>query len=153
VDLTDITTRERAANAPKPIRPRRYRRVKRRWPHFLRAWRNAHGLSLDQLAERINQLRGKKLFTGSYLGRVELGDRPYTQEMLEGYADALGCTPGDLLSRAPRDPAAAWQALIAELPGLERELSQEAVSRVTTAKVPRRTSRHRKRPEDPSKKP
>lgn len=82
----------------------------KRRPHFMRAWRDSQGLTLDEMATAINDLTGKRL-TGPYLSRIETGKLQYKQDVLEAFARVIGCTPADLLARAPADPDAVWQKL------------------------------------------
>jgi transcriptional regulator with XRE-family HTH domain len=68
--------------------------------HF-KAWRKHRGLTQEQLAERIGIAR-------SYLTKIERGDRRYDQPFLEAAAEALRCTPADLIMRDPTDPEGLW---------------------------------------------
>lgn len=95
--------------------------------------------------KRRRRVTGPPVLSPAHMSRVETGLRQYTQEILEAYAEILGCTPADLISRPPRDPARAYRELIAELPGLERELTPDAVERVTRAVIPRRSGPHKKK--------
>lgn len=81
-----------------------------RRPSFMRAWRESHGLTLEQMAAAVNELRRWKI-TGAYLQRIEVGRLQYKQDILEAYADVLSCAPADLLSRKPRDPDEVWAEL------------------------------------------
>jgi transcriptional regulator with XRE-family HTH domain len=79
-------------------------------PHFVRAWRRCRGLTQAQLAERIGIDR-------SYLSNIETGQRRYDQPFLEAAAEALRCSPADLISRDPttnKDIADLWSALTPE---------------------------------------
>jgi transcriptional regulator with XRE-family HTH domain len=69
--------------------------------HHLRAWRKYRELTQEQLAERIGIAR-------SYLTKIERGDRRYDQPFLEAAADALRCSPADLITRDPTDSEALW---------------------------------------------
>jgi transcriptional regulator with XRE-family HTH domain len=68
---------------------------------YFKAWRKHRGLTQEQLAERIGIAR-------SYLTKIERGDRRYDQPFLEAAADALRCSPADLLMRDPTDPEGLW---------------------------------------------
>lgn len=70
--------------------------------HFLREWREHRGLSLRKLADRMESEPGVPLYSHAQIGRFETGENNYTQDFLEALADALRCTPGDLLSVDPR---------------------------------------------------
>lgn len=69
--------------------------------HFLRQWREYRGLSLRKLAERMEVEPGVPLTSHANLGRIETFQQPYSQEILEAAAIALGCTVSDLLMVDP----------------------------------------------------
>jgi len=68
---------------------------------YFKEWRKYRGLTQEQLAERIGIAR-------SYLTKIERGDRRYDQPFLEAAADALRCSPADLIIRDPTDSEAIW---------------------------------------------
>lgn len=70
-------------------------------PTFIRHWREYRGLSLERLADRLST-------TKASLSRIERGLQPYSQPLLEALAEALICTPADLLMRNPLDPDGIW---------------------------------------------
>lgn len=78
---------------PKPKRSRR--------PTYLRQWRKFRSLSLDKASEMIGMSREN-------LGRIEKGEVPYNQDVLEPLADAYECEVADLLMRDPLDSQAMW---------------------------------------------
>ena len=57
---------------------------------YIAEWREARGLTQEQLAERISMSR-------STLSKMETSDSPYTQRSLEAIAVALRCKPHELL--------------------------------------------------------
>lgn len=63
-------------------------------PWFLREWREDKNITVEGLAERIG-------VSGATISRLENRKQPYSQPLLEALADALSCTPGDLVSRPP----------------------------------------------------
>lgn len=67
---------------------------------FIREWRIFRGLSQEKLAGRLGT-------TAASISRLEKGEQPYSQEILEGIAEALICEPQDLLMRKP-DQDAMW---------------------------------------------
>jgi transcriptional regulator with XRE-family HTH domain len=69
----------------------------RRRPTFIRQWRKHRGLTLEQLAARLNGM------APSNLSMLERGERGYTQDTLESIADALGTDVSALLTRNPPD--------------------------------------------------
>lgn len=86
-----------AAMAKKSAIPpkRQFRRT------FIRQWREHRGLTLEQLADRVEM-------TPSYLSMFERGLRGYTQNTLEALAIALQTDAASLLMRDPTDEAAIW---------------------------------------------
>lgn len=76
----------------------------RRRRTFIKEWRVFRKLSQEQLADRMNT-------TKANISRVENAVQPYTQDLLEAVADALGTHAGTLLTRGPTEadiiPAAA----------------------------------------------
>jgi transcriptional regulator with XRE-family HTH domain len=69
--------------------------------HFFRAWREYRGLSRDELAQRLG-------ISAAILGRIERMQQGYSQEFLEGCADALRTDPASLVMRDPGDPDGIW---------------------------------------------
>lgn len=64
---------------------------------FLREWRKHRARTLVQVAEHLNMTHGQ-------LSKIERGDQPYNQALLEALADLYMCDVVDLLIRAPADP-------------------------------------------------
>lgn len=74
---------------PNPPAPRR---------HFIREWRKSvPNLTLARLADRVG-------IAQSSLSRIERGEQPYSQPILEALAEAIGCEPADLIGRLPGAP-------------------------------------------------
>lgn len=70
------------------------KREKRKYrPTKIRAWRKAKGFSLEELAPYAEM-------TPSNLSKVERGDLPYTQHLLEALAAKFRCEPDEIL-RSP----------------------------------------------------
>lgn len=80
---------------------------------FIREWRQYRGYTLEQLAEMIGT-------THATLSRIERGQRPYNQVLLEILAEALLTDPASLLIRNPQEPTAIWTIWDQAQPG-ERE--------------------------------
>jgi transcriptional regulator with XRE-family HTH domain len=72
---------------------------KTRW--FLKEWRKHRGYTQDRLAEMTG-------LSKPFISQLERGDRGYTQDTLELFAEALQCAPSDLLMRDPSDPEGLW---------------------------------------------
>src|ERR1700741_2248847 len=100
--------------------PNRIRGPQARRKTFLRQWRKKHGLSLDRAAARIAAL-GSEHMPGAQLSRIEKGESPYTQDLLELAADAYGTDVASLLMRDPTDPEAMWSIWDRAKPG-ERKM-------------------------------
>ena len=87
---------------PPVVKPKHTRK-----PTRLRAWRKHRELTLAQAAERVD-------VEGTTLGRIERGESPYNQDILERLALAYGCEPEDLLRidpTAPDPPRLVWDRL------------------------------------------
>lgn len=68
---------------------------------YIRQWREKRGLSLRQLAARMEEMPGGRTISHASLGRIETGTQPYTQPILEGLSAALGVEIADLLNVNP----------------------------------------------------
>lgn len=68
------------------------------------------------------------------LGRIERGDQPYNQDLLEALADLYGCTEADLLMRDPSAPNAIWSIWDQAKPGERRMIvaAAEAIHKTAT---------------------
>lgn len=62
--------------------------------HHLRAWRLYRGLTIGPCAEHAGIHR-------TQLGRIELGEQPYSERVVVRLAALYQCSPGDLLDRVP----------------------------------------------------
>lgn len=72
-----------------------------RKPTYLREWRKKRGKTLEQVAEHLHM-------SHSQLSRIERGQQPYNQELLEELAELYMCDVVDLLIRDPSDPDGLW---------------------------------------------
>lgn len=86
---------------------------------FIRQHREAKGLTLEALAERVGEKIGG--MTHASLSRIERGLQPYSQPILEAIADALQTDVYSLLYRDPLDPEAIWTIWDQAKPG-ERQM-------------------------------
>ncbi len=91
-----------AQDAPPPPQARR--------PTFIRAWRKHRGLTLAQLADRLATELEVEISEGQ-ISRIERGETPYSQDILEAVAAALRCEPADLIMRDPSTPDAIWSLI------------------------------------------
>lgn len=93
---------------------------------FLREWRRSKpGRTLEQVAEQLHMSQPQ-------LGRIERGDQPYNQDLLEALADLYGCAVVDLLIRDPSDPDAIWSIWERAKPGVKRQIVEVADALVRT---------------------
>lgn len=90
---------------------------------YFKQWRVHRGLSQEQLADRLGT-------SVPSISRIENGTQPYTQDVLEALAEALGTDPASLLMRDPDAPEAMWsiwdQAKVSERQLIE-ELARSVV--------------------------
>jgi transcriptional regulator with XRE-family HTH domain len=68
---------------------------------YFREWRKHRGYTQDALADMIG-------VTTSTISQLETGKQGFTDSTLIALADALKCSPGDLLMRNPLDAEAPW---------------------------------------------
>lgn len=93
---------------------------------YLREWRRSKpGRTLEQVAAALHMSQPQ-------LGRIERGDSPYNQDLLEALAELYGCTVADLLMRDPSDPDALWSVWDNALPGEKPLISSAAVAVANT---------------------
>lgn len=62
--------------------------------HYLRAWRDFHGISQEDAAAAINVERGT-------LSKIENAKVPYQQQYIEGLAKLYKCSPAALIGTDP----------------------------------------------------
>jgi len=65
-------------------------------PNHLKAWRELRGMTLEQLADKVDTSPGM-------ISMLESGDRGLSAKWLRRLAPALKTTPGHLLEHDPRD--------------------------------------------------
>jgi transcriptional regulator with XRE-family HTH domain len=69
---------------------------------YIKEWRERRGLSLRRLADRLEQTPGGDLLIShASIGRIEKGQQPYSQPILEAIAFALGVPAYMLLEVNP----------------------------------------------------
>lgn len=69
--------------------------------HYIKEWRLKRGLSLRKLAARMEVSPGEELISFASLGRIEKGQQPYSQPILEALGVALGVKPYMLIEMNP----------------------------------------------------
>lgn len=90
---------------------------------YLREWRKVKpGRTLEMVAAEMNMSQPQ-------LGRIERGDSPYNQDLLEALADLYGCTVADLLMRDPTKPDNIWSIWDYAKPG-EKKLIEAAADAI-----------------------
>lgn len=82
---------------------------------FLREWRKKNGKTLEAVAEHLHM-------SHSQLSRIERGEQPYNQELLEALADLYMCDVVDLLIRDPSDPEGMWTLWEKAKPGERKQI-------------------------------
>lgn len=102
---------------PKPKRARR--------PNYLRQWRKFRHLTLAGVGAEIGM-------DGTNLGRIEKGEVPYSQDLLELLADLYGCEVSDLLVRDPSDPEGIWSIWEQAKPAMRQQIVRVAKALVET---------------------
>src|SRR3569623_245739 len=81
-----------------------------RRPTYIRAWRKHRLLTLGQLADRLKVELEVDISEGQ-LSRIERGETPYSQDILEALSHVLRCEPADLIMRDPTQPDAIWSLI------------------------------------------
>jgi transcriptional regulator with XRE-family HTH domain len=71
---------------------------------YIRSWRKHRGFTLDQMVGRMAEIGVET--TGATLSRIERGQQPYSQDILEAIAEALNVSPADLIENNPELPEA-----------------------------------------------
>lgn len=65
-------------------------------------------MTLRGVAQKITDMRGEPLVSYPSLARIETGDQPYSQPILEALADALDVPIESLLAHDPKSPDRIW---------------------------------------------
>lgn len=68
---------------------------------YIAEWRKFRGYSQVRLEHRMERSPGEPLISRVSIGRIEKGLQPYSQPILEAIAEALDCTPWELLEVNP----------------------------------------------------
>lgn len=97
---------------------------------FIRDWRKHRGKTLVQAAEYLHMNHGQ-------LSRIERGEQPYNQYLLEKLADFLMCDPVDLLVRNPNDPEAIWSIWDKAKPGERAQIVAVANALIESRERPK----------------
>jgi transcriptional regulator with XRE-family HTH domain len=82
---------------------------------FLRQWRKHRSKTLEGVADQLHM-------SHSQLSRIERGEQPYNQELLEALADLYMCDVVDLLIRDPSQQEAIWTLWQKAKPGERRQI-------------------------------
>lgn len=69
--------------------------------YFFREWRKHRGYTQEELADIVG-------VRASSISQLETGKQGFTDTTLMALAEALNCSPGDLLMRNPLDQDAPW---------------------------------------------
>lgn len=106
---------------PKPRKPQ----------FFFREWRKHRQFNQEELAELVG-------VTPSTISQLETGKQGFTDSTLTALAEALTCTPGDLLMRNPLDldaPWSIWDSVKKTTPERRREIVAVVETMLRTAKA------------------
>lgn len=85
--------------------------------HFLLEWRKFRSLSQEKVSERLAALSEQRPqipgverigITRGNLSRIERGEVPYSQPLLELLAEIYQTDAASLIMRNPKDPLAIW---------------------------------------------
>lgn len=87
---------------------------------FIREWRKSRGLTLEQLAARLDDM------APSNLSMLERGQRGYVQSTLEGIARELQTDVASLLTRKPSEDEPIWQIWLEAKPSQRRQIVEIA---------------------------
>lgn len=70
--------------------------------HYIKQWRKKRGISLRKLAARLEtEVGGDPLISYASLNRIEKGEQPFSEPILNAVADALAVTRSMLLEMDP----------------------------------------------------
>lgn len=71
--------------------------------HFIKQWRKKRGISLRKLAARLEtEAGGDPLISYASLNRIEKGEQPFSEPILNAIAEALAVTRSMLLEMDPQ---------------------------------------------------
>lgn len=88
--------------------------------HFLRAWRKFRGYTLERVAEHVGM-------THQNLGKIERGQVPFNEPLLDILADYYRTDRGSLIMRDPNQKDALW-SILDQLPVVKREKYAEQIA-------------------------
>lgn len=95
---------------------------------YIKQWRTKQGLSLRRLAERMEHSPGGDLLIShTSIGRIEKGQQPYSQPILEAISQALG-VPVPLLLEVNPDKDGDVIDITLRLNKASPELRQQAIN-------------------------
>lgn len=105
--------------------------------HYLREWRLHRGLSLRKLADRMETEPGVPLMSHANIDRVEKGEQPYTQELMEAAAIALDTSVTELLTVDPNieDAVAKLNSLLRQASSSDQQLALDLVTAMLKSKA------------------
>lgn len=70
--------------------------------HYIRHWREHRRLTQDQVVARMEkEPGGDSIISKMSLSRIERGEQPYSEEVLNALSHALGADPWELISVNP----------------------------------------------------
>ena len=93
--------------------------------HFIKQWRKHRGYTQGQLAEMVGTSTGN-------VSRIETFQQPYTQDILEAFAEALMTDAASLIMRDPTQPDAIWSVWEQATPGQRAQIVEVAKALLKT---------------------
>jgi len=91
--------------------------------HYIKEWRLHRKLSLRKLADRMEIEPGENLISYASLSRIEKGEQPYSQPILEALSTALDVPVASLISRKPDTDA----EIVAIFDSLDDSAKEQAI--------------------------
>lgn len=92
---------------------------------YIRHWRKSLGFTLEQMVGRLAEIGVDT--TAASLSRIERGQQPYSQDILEAIAEALDRSVADLIENNPDIPEAQIFDLMSRLDDGEKRQAESVL--------------------------
>lgn len=99
-----------------------------RQPTQIKAWRKYRGLTLAKLSERLQELEGLEM-SDAQLSRIERGQQPYSQDLLEALSRVFMCEVPHVLNVNPNGQTVKW-SIWEEATPVERQQAEAFIETV-----------------------
>lgn len=118
----------RPMNGPK-VKKRTLQRI------FLHEWRKHRGKTQDQVAAAVGVSK-------VHVSNIERGQRQYTQELLEAFADYLQCEPWQILNVDPTTMDASWSIweTVRDMSPADRERASAVIRALGTGRPDKKSA-------------